>query len=400
MISVGIDVSKNRSTVCILKPYGEILMKPFEIEHSSKDLEYLSSIISNLNDEIKVVMEATGIYHVPVLKYLQEKGIFVSLVNPYEMKKYRTQGLRSVKTDKQDSIAISNFGIDNWFKLKKYEICSEIYEELKFLGRRYRHYMKLRITSMQDLTYLTDQTMPKIKILIKGWNEKNGKDKLADFVQEYWHYDNITKKTSKQFINSYSKWSKKMGYYQNENKAVTIYEIAKKSITTLSSEKSSVKTILQESCRILQEINNTLFTILVQMQELAKSLPEYTVVRSMGGVGDRIAPKLIAEIGDIRRFHSAKALIAYTGIDSPPYQSGNYIGLKRKISKRGSSNLRKIGFEAMRSLKNHKPPEDRAVYDFILKKESEGKAKKVSKIAGLNKFLRIYYARVTEVYQK
>ena len=54
----------------------------------------------------------------------------------------------------------------------------------------------------------------------------------------------------------------------------------------------------------------------------------------------------------------------------------------------------------MRSLKTHKAPEDAAVYEFILKKEREGKSKRAAKIAGLNKFLRIYYARVMEVYRK
>ena len=119
----------------------------------------------------------------------------------------------------------------------------------------------------------------------------------------------------------------------------------------------------------------------------------------MGGVGDVLAPKLIAEIGDVRRFHSGKALIAYAGIDAPPYQSGQFTGTNRKISKRGSSTLRKIGYEVMRVLKTHSAPEDSSVYYYILKKESEGKSKKLAKIAGLNKFLRIYYARVKEVYQ-
>ena len=52
----------------------------------------------------------------------------------------------------------------------------------------------------------------------------------------------------------------------------------------------------------------------------------------------------------------------------------------------------------MKSLKTVKPTKDNAVYLFILKKESEGKNKTVAKIAGLNKFLRIYYARVKELY--
>lgn len=53
----------------------------------------------------------------------------------------------------------------------------------------------------------------------------------------------------------------------------------------------------------------------------------------------------------------------------------------------------------MRVLKSHPAPQDDAVYNYILKKEAEGKSKKHAKIAGLNKFLRIYYARVIEVYQ-
>ncbi len=84
------------------------------------------------------------------------------------------------------------------------------------------------------------------------------------------------------------------------------------------------------------------------MKELARSLKEYSVVRAMGGVGEVLAPKLIAEIGDIRRFHSGKALIAYTGIDAPPYQSGQFVVTNRHISKRGSSMLRKVGYETMR----------------------------------------------------
>lgn len=167
----------------------------------------------------------------------------------------------------------------------------------------------------------------------------------------------------------------------------------------MPSDTPSTKMLVQEAVRVLREVDNTLMTILTQMQALAKSLPEYPVVRAMGGVGNVLAPKLIAEIGDVRRFHSGKALIAHAGIDAPPYQSGQFIGTERKISKRGSSSLRKIGYEVMRCLKTHKEPEDAAVYRFILKKEKEGKSKRAAKIAGLNKFLRIYYARVMEVYQ-
>ena len=135
------------------------------------------------------------------------------------------------------------------------------------------------------------------------------------------------------------------------------------------------------------------------MDELASTLPEYEIVKKMKGVSDKLAPCLIAEIGDVRRFKDGKSLIAYTGIDTPPYQSGQFEGTNLHISKRGSRSLRKCGYEVMMALKSFKPTEDNAVYEYMLKKEAEGKNKKLVKIAGLNKFLRIYYARVMELYQ-
>lgn len=106
-----------------------------------------------------------------------------------------------------------------------------------------------------------------------------------------------------------------------------------------------------EAVKALREVNSALFAILTRMQELARTLPEYPTVRAMGGVGDILSIKLIAEIGDVRRFHSSKGLIAYAGIDPPPYESGKLIGTNRHITKRGSATLRKIGYEVMRCVK-------------------------------------------------
>jgi len=209
MISVGVDVSKASSTICILKAYGEIVSRPFEVQHLESDLAKLSEILLGFDEEVRVVMEATGIYHLPILTYLQRKGLFVAIINPYQMKKYRSQGLRRVKTDKHDSITISNFGIDHWIRLEDHKTNEDIYQELKLLGRHYRHFMKMRIDSVLELTHLLDYVMPGIKSLLDGWREKNGKDKLSDFVEQYWHYDNITAMTEKRFVLSYQKWTKK-----------------------------------------------------------------------------------------------------------------------------------------------------------------------------------------------
>lgn len=397
MISVGIDVSKEKSTICILKEYGEVISEPHEINHTETDLKVLVESISELHEETRVVMEATGAYHLPLLTYLKDHGIFVAVINPLIMKKYSAIGLRKGKTDKLDSIKIANYGIDNWFKLNDYEATDEVYSELKLLGRQYSHYIGMRIESKLVLSNLLDRTMPGIKNLLKNRSDKPEKDKLNDFVKEYWHYDNITKKSEKQFIHSYFKWAKKKGYHQSETKAKQIYALAQEGIPTLSSSTPSTKMLVLEAVRVLSEIDRTLSMILSQMQELASSLKEYNVVRNMPGVGDTLAPRLIAEIGDLRRFYNKKALIAYTGIDSPPFESGQFVANKRRISKRGSALLRKTGYEIMKCIKSTKPKDD-PVFLYMLKKEGEGKSKKVAKIAALNKFLRIYYAKVKEVY--
>ena len=316
------------------------------------------------------------------------------------MKKYaKDNSIRGAKTDKLDSMMIANYGIEKWYKLQKYEGDEETYAELKLLGRRYRYYMELHVKALQELTHILDYVMPGIKKMFNSWNEANGKDKLSDFVEKFWHFDLITSMNLEEFTEEYLSWAKEKKYHRSRSKAEAVYELACNGIPTLSSNTPSTKMLVEEAVSVLKAVDSSLALILARMQALAKSLPEYSTVRKMGGVGDVLAPKLIAEIGDVRRLHNAKALIAWAGIDPPPYESGQFVGSKRKITKRGSSTLRKVGYEVMRVLKSHPAPKDDAVYNYILKKESEGKSKKHAKIAGLNKFLRIYYARVIEVYQ-
>ena len=64
MISVGIDVSKGKSTVCILKPGGEVIKPSFEIEHTAEELDSLVSLINSFDEETRVVLEDTGHYHI------------------------------------------------------------------------------------------------------------------------------------------------------------------------------------------------------------------------------------------------------------------------------------------------------------------------------------------------
>ena len=344
------------------------------------------------------VVESTSVYHFPVVSYLQENDIFVSVVNPLIIKKYASMDIRKVKTDKTDSLKLASYVLDNYRHLVKYSADNEIYSELRILSRQYLHYVKVLANAKVNLTDILDRTFPGIKPLLKGHIRTTGKNKLCDFVEKFWHCDVITSMSEAKFVSEYIKWAKKKGYHPNETKAKSLHANALECIPTLPSNSASTKMLVLEAAKAVSTVETTLATILAQMTELAKSLPEFSVIREMPGVGDVLAPRIIAEIGDVRRFHSASALIAYAGIDTPPYESGDFRASNRKITKRGSASLRKTGYEIIQALKVVQPQNDNAVYQYLIKKESEGKPLKVAKIAALNKFLRIYFARVNEFY--
>lgn len=150
---------------------------------------------------------------------------------------------------------------------------------------------------------------------------------------------------------------------------------------------------MKQAVTQLKTVSKTLAALQQQMQSLAEKLPEYPLVMQMFGVGPTLGPQLMAEIGDVRRFHSKKALVAFAGIDAPPYQSGTMDVRSRSISKRGSSSLRRTVFLVMSIYLQQKPLSE-PVYLFMDKKRAEGKPYKVYMMAAANKFLRIYYATV------
>ena len=199
------------------------------------------------------------------------------------------------------------------------------------------------------------------------------------------------------FLASYDVLAKKASERSASSKGLSIYELAVDSITTRG-EDPYIWFSQNQCVALLSATQNAADEIISQMRNIAETIPEYKVLRAMHGVGDRLGPIILAEIGDVHRFHSGKALNSYAGNDAPPYQSGQFESRNHHISKRGSSTLRKACYEVMQALKLTKPQDD-PVYLFMLKKEQEGKPFNVAKMAGVNKFLRIYYARAMELYK-
>lgn len=94
--AVGIDVSKERSTVAVLHPGGVIVHKPFDVPHKSRNLHDLAQYLGSLEGDTRVVMESTGRYHEPIRNALSKAGLFVCTVNPHLIKTTETtQSVRS-----------------------------------------------------------------------------------------------------------------------------------------------------------------------------------------------------------------------------------------------------------------------------------------------------------------
>ncbi|MBR8749238.1 transposase [Fusobacterium sp. DD29] len=394
MISIGIDIAKEKFTACALEKGSKIIWKPFDVNLNKPEVEGFLNKLKDLNQEIKIVMEATGKYHLPILYELKKQGYFVAVINPLKMKQFcRVLNFRKAKNDNIDATQIAEYGLMYWKELQEHKVDTENFRTLKELNRSYQHYMDLRINQMNFIDQTISQTFPGIKKLISHGSKDFSKDKLLDFLETWWHKDLVLEKTEEKFIEDFKNWAKEKRYHPNADKAKSIYKLAEESISTQPSNSSYIKMNLQEGIELIKHINQILYNILSQMIEIAEPLEEYQEAKKFSGISDKLAVQITAEFGDLSKFKNKKCLISFVGIDSPPYESGNFKADQRKITKRGNAILRKIGYQSMKCMMSVKNPENE-IYLYMLKKEKDGKAKKVCKFAGLNKFLRIYYAKV------
>ncbi len=396
MNAVGIDVSKGKSTVAVLRPFGEVAASPFDVIHNDSDLKQLAELIKALPGESKVVMEYTGTYFEPIAQFLHNNGIFVSVVNALLVHDYGGNSLRKVKTDKKDALKLASYALDRWTELDEYIPADEQRKTLKLLNRQYNQSIKIQTMMKNNLISLTDSVFPGInKLFTSPERQSDGHEKWVDFLKAFPHKDCVAKLYLSVFKTKYKSWCSKNKYKYSESKAEEIHAYAKSVIAALPMN-DSIKLLVTQAVSQLNTILETLSSIRNEMNRIASSLPEYDTVMSMFGVGKVYGPQLIAEVGDTHRFRNRRAITAFAGLDAPPYQSGQLDVSSRHISKRGSAALRKVLFQITEVYILNKP-EDEPVYQFIDKKRSEGKHYYSYRIAAANKFLRIYFAKVNQV---
>ena len=394
MNAVGIDVSKKKSTVTIRQPGDIVLLPPRDYRHTQPSINELIATIKGLDGETKVCMEHTGRYYEPMASWLTNAGIFVSAVNPKLIKDFGDESLRAPKTDKADSKKIARFALDRWTKLRQYSPMDETRNQLKTMNRQFSFYIDQKTAMKNNLIALLDQTFPGANGFFDSPARSDGSQKWVDFVYTYWHVDCVRGKSLSAFTEHYRSWCKRKGYNFSAGKAEEIYRVAADLIAVFPKSENT-KMLIRQAVTLLNATSQMVESLRIQMDQVASTLPEYSAVMAINGVGPTLGPQLMAEIGDPTRFTHREALTAFAGVDPGADQSGDHNRKSNRTSKKGSPYLRKTLFLIMDGL-IQRSPADSPVYAFMDKKRSQGKPYLVYMTAGANKFLRIYYGTVRD----
>jgi len=395
--AVGIDVSKGYSTIAVVDSLGKVTVSPFDVNHTVSELGRLADDLKRLQGETKIVMEATGIYYLPIANALHAAGLNVYAVNPILINEFGNNSIRKRKNDKADARKMGRYAIANWYELPpEYMPAEDIRQILKAVSRQYSKYNKVKTMLTNNLISLLDRSFPGLNQLFTSpVREKDGHEKWIDFATRFWHADCVAGLTPKVFAERYRKWCKRMGYYP-----VGIDEIhafARQCVPVIP-KSDNTKMLITTAVVQVNAVAETLNATGIEMNRLAKLLPEYEIAIGLRGIGKVLAPQLIAEVGDVLRFPKKSTLVAFAGLEPTPNDSGQFQG-KQPISKKGSPHLRRTLFQIMDGLLQHSPVDD-PVYQLLDRKRAEGKHYYSYMCAGSAKLLRIYYARVKEYLSK
>lgn len=362
MILVGIDVASNKHDIFIMNALGEVFNKHFTIDNTRQGYKKLLEQISLAKEffkdsNVRIGLESTGHYSRNILHFLILEGYDVMFINPLLTNMDRkASSVRKTKTDSIDAKAICMFLIRNQNDFKPYTLLSYHIDELKILVRQRKSLKKQLNQITNQLHAFLDQAFPEYHTVFK----------------------NILSNASLTLLSSYASLSELKRVRVN-----TLSELLKKASKGRHglAKVEFIKTLIKDSIGIdsaslslsIKQSVQTIRTIESQIDQINQLLEQHiteskTRLLTIPGVGTQTGAIILAEIGDINRFKSDDALLAYAGLDPSVYQSGNYEG-SFKISKRGSSILRWAIFQAAKVAVIHDPVFN-AYYE---KKKSEGK---------------------------
>ena len=378
---LAIDVAKSKSMVTLVSSSGEVLIDPYEVNHSINDFSNLLNRINNFKlDNVSVIMESTGVYHRPIERFFLENNYKVFVINPI-YGKMKKRNLRKTKTDKEDCFNLVNLFMSNTFK--EYIKPDQIYLDLNALSRQYFALDELCVNIKNRYKNLLYLCFPEYEEIFK--NSLIYSSIALEFIESYPHVDII----SNTRIDKLQNFFKKHKFRYWKSKANLIKEIALKSFPSVNMNDEIVSNLSQVA-RLINEYQKAIDIIKYKIVFLAKKTKYFETINSIYGIGEFTTSIIIAELGDINRFNNIKELTAYCGLDPSIKQSGKSINVHGPISKSGNKYMRKIlylaCFNIIRLTAISKQENDIEIY--YRKKRNEGKHHYAAIVACTTKLLR------------
>lgn len=378
MIYVGIDVAKDKHDCCILGADAEVLFSPFTIPNNRAGFdelyEKILSLTSNLS-EIKVGLEATGHYHLNLLRSLLDNGLASYVINPLHTNLFRKgQSLRKTKTDKVDAASIAMMLLTDR-TLAPYSDTSYHNEELKSLTRYRFDKVQERAKLKTSLSRLVSILFPELEKLVPTLHMPSVYALLSEFPGAFYiasaHLTRL-----KNLLYDASK-----GHY-GRDMAILMRDTASSSIGTIMPAKSmELKHTIHLIEFLTAEIDEIESAINAIMDELDSP------ITSIPGLKNRIGAMILAEIGDFSRFDNADQILAYAGLSPTTYQSGQMTSSHARMEKRGSRYLRYALFNATQYVCIWDP----TFKTYLAKKRAEGKHYYVAISHACKKLVRLIY---------
>lgn len=396
---VSIDVSKGKSDYQAFKNLNVKYTGSRSIKHTKEGFDEIVNLVremeKKLETEVCVVYEAIGVYHRVLKKVLEDNNIKQFIINPLLSAKTRkNDSLRCPKTDKLDPKSIAKTYYSH--SLHNSHKQETIYHELKELSRYYEdilvHIRKDKVAFRAQL----DIVFPGYDTL---FDDLYGPVALA-VIEKYPHPEMLQKKK----INTVSKVIQSKTCHRQAVSDTMADKAIEYSKTIYSGcDKDDIEVlILQRFIKKLNEDMAEAERTIGEMIKLAQELPDFSIIKSIPGIGDNLAARIIAELGDMTRFKKKNELVAFAGLDPRISESGQDDGDHMHITKKGNKRLRCLLYLAVTCSIRLKR-DDNSIKDFYIKKkqQSNSMCSKAAKTACASKLVRIIYSmcKTGELYQ-
>lgn len=379
MISVGIDVAKDKHDCFIISSEGEVLADVFTIPNSMEGFQCLLQKIRECSlpqDKMKVGLEATGHYSYNILGFLLDNGLPTYVLNPLHTNLYRKSlSLRKTKTDRVDARTIAAMLLSD-VGLKPYTDTAYHNEELKSLTRYRFDKVRERSKLKQSISRLVCILFPELEKLVSTLHCASVYAMLEEFPGAK-QIANVHLTRLKTILHNASK-----GRY-GRDMSVNIHDAAIDSIGSVMPAKSLE---LRHTIQLMRELDAEINEIETAIQSIMDEM--HSPITTIPGIGTRMGAMILAEAGDLSRFASPDKLLAYAGLSPSTYQSGQLKNCYAHMEKRGSRYLRYAIFNAAKFVCRWDP----AFAAYLAKKRAEGKHYNVAISHAAKKLVRIIFA--------